>query len=96
MEVSETTVYRWWTGDRLPTDDRMEEYATLVGADVGTFFGEYLFTPEITEAVVGVSPSDWLLLTEEERSGIRIVVRGLAELRRREEALTAAPQPDAG
>lgn len=96
MDVSETTVYRWWSGDRQPSDERMEEYAALVGATVEAFFGEHLFEPSISEAVVGVAPSDWLLLTEPERAAVRLTVQGLAKLHRLEEALTAAPRPDGG
>ena len=96
MDVSETTVYRWWSGERLPADDRMEEYAALVGTDVATFFGEYLLSEDVTEVILGVPSADWLRLTDEERASIRLFVRGFAEFHRLEAAVAASVPPGAG
>lgn len=91
LGVAASTVYSWRTGRNEPPLALVVDWAKLVGVSLA-----WLATGEEDANEEQVRLVDWQILTEEERQAIRVMVRGLAELRRREEAAAAGVRPSSG
>lgn len=48
LGISQGTLYRWWSGQRRPSDEALERYASLVGVDRSYF---YMLEGEVEQQV---------------------------------------------